>query len=89
MAKSIHAEKIIIKMMAFSVVVNIALNCFFIPIWSSIGAAWATLISETFLAFLVIKVTIKELNRIVLNKPINSVKIHSTTDPFDNDQKKY
>lgn len=61
LARSIYLEKKAIKIMLVCTVLNIILNFIGIPLWSAIGAAWATFISETILAVLLIKMNIREL----------------------------
>jgi O-antigen/teichoic acid export membrane protein len=66
MAKSIHFEKVIIRVMFISAVINILLNCFLIPNWGAIGAAWATVISQTVLALFAVHVSF--FNRKIINE---------------------
>jgi len=63
LAKSIHAETKMLKVIIASAALNILLNLYFIPKWSANGAAWATVISETVFASLALVGTYREFHK--------------------------
>jgi len=63
LAKSIHAETKMLKVILASAALNILFNLYFIPKWSANGAAWATVISETVFASLALAGTYREFNK--------------------------
>jgi len=63
LAKSIHAETKMLKVILASAALNILLNLYFIPKWSANGAAWSTVISETVFASLALVGTHREFNK--------------------------
>lgn len=50
LASSIRREKRAVLIMAFGVVLNVAINLVVIPRYGALGAAWATVTSQTFVA---------------------------------------
>lgn len=61
LANALHLEAKAAGIMLASLVLNILLNCMAIPFWGAYGAAWSTLVSETFLAAGCLKVILGNL----------------------------
>lgn len=70
LAKSIYLEKKAINAMLICTVLNVILNLVGIPMFGAMGAAWATLISETILAVLLIRYNFKDLKSLILKAPV-------------------
>ena len=70
LAKSIFLEKKIIKIMLVCAILNILLNSIAITLWSAAGAAWATFISESILAVLLLRLNYQSLKNLSLKEPI-------------------
>ena len=75
LAKSIFLEKKAIKILLISTILNILLNSFSIPLWGAIGAAWATFISETILAVVIIKMNLNELRFQISKVPVKLMRV--------------
>lgn len=60
-ASAMHLEKRIMNITAWTVVLNIGLNIFVIPIYGIIGAAWVTVASQVFLTVGLLVIVISKL----------------------------
>jgi O-antigen/teichoic acid export membrane protein len=60
-ASALHLEKKIMRITAWTVVLNIGLNLFVIPIHGIIGAAWVTVVSQVFLTMGLLAIVISRL----------------------------
>lgn len=69
LANALHLERKAIKIMVISVGINIVLNSISIPAWGAVGAAWTTLVSETFLTVCLIGLIIQQLWRLSTGEP--------------------
>ena len=68
-ARSLHLEKTVVKIMLISMLVNIMLNSVSIPLWGALGAAWTTLISEMLYAVCLVRMTIQTLRALCTTAP--------------------
>jgi O-antigen/teichoic acid export membrane protein len=73
LTRSIYLEKKAIKAMLLCAILNIILNAIGIPLWSAAGAAWATVITETLLAVLLMKLNFKKLRNLNSEDEVNSL----------------
>jgi O-antigen/teichoic acid export membrane protein len=71
LSKSVYLEKKANIVFLLCTALNIGLNFIAIPLWSAEGAAWATFITETILAILLVRLNVREL-QVLKSKENNS-----------------
>ena len=63
-AVALHLERAGVRIMMFSVVLNIALNAALIPTWGALGAAWTTLVTQTLVAVWMVGLDVRAMGRL-------------------------